>query len=124
MAVSEKSLLLLLRDVVSARASGRCEFPGCQKTDADPHHAGGRGNAVLFDPDTCINLCACHHTSGATSAHGTPEAFKAAIINTKVRPYDWFDGVRFKANQVVKDTAEFRAEWKERLLNELRRAAA
>ena len=121
MKVSEKYNNNLLRDVVSVRAGGVCEFPDCNNTECDPHHAGGRGNAVIFDPDTCLNLCTCHHTSGAISAHGTPEAFKAAIINAKVRPYDWFDGVRFKANQVVKDTPAFRETWKERLMNELRR---
>ena len=124
--MTEKKLLILLRVVVAARAGGMCEFPGCTNTDCDPHHVGGRGNAVLYDPDTCINLCGGpkgHHVCGRLSAHGTPEFFKQAIISSGVRSAEWFEEVNRKKNIIVKD-ADARQEWGERLQKELKRAVA
>lgn len=120
--MTEKKLLILLREVVSARAGGRCEFPGCKNTDCDPHHTGGRGNAVKYDPDTCMNLCSGHHTSGAISAHGKPEIFKQIIIESGVRSAEWFDEVNRKKNLYAKDGPDDREKWKERLQNELIRS--
>jgi hypothetical protein len=125
--VTEKKLLILLREVVAARANFRCEFPGCTKTECDPHHVGGRGNAVKYDPDTCINLCAGpdgHHVTGMVSAHGTPHFFKAIIIEKNIRTVEWFEEVNRKKNVIVKDTKEFRAACGEKLQAELRRIAA
>ena len=125
--VSDRLLLGLLREVVSIRAGHCCEFPGCTNTNCSPHHAGGRGNFVKYDPDTCLYLCGglCgHHVTGAISAHGTPTLFKQAIIKGKVRSREWFDEVSQKENQTQKDTPEFRAIWKERLQDDLRRIAA
>jgi hypothetical protein len=111
--------------VVSARASGMCEFPGCYKTDCDPHHAGGRGNAVKYDPDTCINLCTGHHNGNTVSAHLSPDLFKQLIITNGVRSREWFEEVAKKKNMVVRDNDfEFFVACKERLQNELRRLAA
>lgn len=121
--MTEKKLLILLREVVAARANFRCEFPGCTKTECDPHHVGGRGNAVKYDPDCCINLCGGpdgHHVTGKISAHRTPVYFRLEIISHGVRSAEWFEEVNRKRNIIVKDTKEFREEWKEKLLNELR----
>lgn len=121
--MTEKKLLNLLREVVAARANFRCEFPGCTKTECDPHNVGGSGNAVKYDPDTCINLCAGpdgHHVTGKISAHRTPVYFRLEIISHGVRSAEWFEEVNRKRNIIVKDTKEFREEWKEKLLNELR----
>lgn len=125
--MTEKKLLILLREVVAARANFHCEFPNCTNTDCNPHHAGGRGNNVLYDPDTCINLCDGingHHVTGMVSAHGTPHFFKAIIIEKNVRTAEWFDEVARKKNVIVKDTKEFRAACGEKLQAELRRIAA
>jgi hypothetical protein len=108
---------------VAARANFRCEFPGCTKTECDPHHVGGRGNAVKYDPDTCINLCNDHHTAAPSAAHRSPVRFRFMIIGHGVRSSEWFDEVNRKRNMIVKD-ADARQEWGERLQNELRRIAA
>lgn len=114
----------LLREVVALRAGGHCEYPGCSITDCDPHHVGGRSNFVIYDPDTCINLCCGHHNGNTISAHLSPEIFKQLIIAHGVRSREWFDEVSRKKNQTQKDTPEFRAACKEKLQSELRRLAA
>lgn len=125
MKVSDKYLRDLLREVVSVRAGGHCEFPGCQNTECDPHHAYSQGNnAIKFDPDCCINLCAGHHTGNTISAHRSPMQFKKIIIENNIRSEEWFDQVLSKARAVVKDDNYFREMWKERLLAELGRLAA
>ena len=124
--MTEKKLLTLLREVVAARANGHCEFPNCTETNCSPHHVGGRGNAVKYDPDTCINLCDGingHHVYGMVSAHGTPHFFKAIIIEKGVRSAEWFEEVNRKKNLYSKDTPDDREKWKERLQKELREAA-
>lgn len=121
--MTEKKLLNLLREVVAARARNKCEFPGCNETNCSPHHVGGRGNNVKYDPDCCINLCGGpdgHHVTGKISAHRTPVYFRLEIISSSVRSAEWFEEVNRKRNMIVKDTKEFREEWKEKLLNELR----
>lgn len=120
--MTEKKLLILLREVVAARANFRCEFPGCTKTECDPHHVGGRGNAVKYDPDTCINLCAGpdgHHVTGKISAHRTPVYFRLEIISHGVRSAEWFEEVTRKKNMIIRDNdVEFFAACKERLQKE------
>lgn len=108
----------LLRETVAKRAGYYCEFPGCQNTNCDPHHVGGRGHAVLYDPDCCIYLCGGpygHHVYGPVSAHGTPAIFKTIMIENGVRSEKWFQTVNKKKNTIVKDTKEYRNMWKEKL---------
>jgi len=122
--IAEKYLKDLLRQVVSLRAGGKCEFPGCINMQCDPHHAFSQSNnAIKYDPDACINLCADHHTGGNQSAHLSPLRFKKIIIENCVRSEEWADNILSIANQVVKDDKYFREVWKEKLLEELRRAA-
>ena len=103
MKISEKYLKELLRDVVSLRADGHCEFPGCLNVQCDPHHAySQRNNAIKNDPDCCINLCAEHHTGNTISAHRSPLQFKKIIIENLVRSEEWFDQVMVKAHQRTK----------------------
>ena len=45
------------------------------------------------------------------------------MIENCVRSEDWWDRVMFKAHTQVKDDKYFREMWKEKLLEELRRAA-
>jgi hypothetical protein len=119
MKISDKYLRNLLREVVSHRAYGHCEFPGCSRSDCDPHHwKSKKNNAIKYDPDACINLCCEHHTSGVISAHGTPSNFKAIIL-CRVRTPSWADSVMRKARQAVKDDNAFREKEKARLLEEL-----
>ena len=123
--VSDKYLRDLLRQVVSLRAGGKCEFPGCINMQCDPHHwHTQKNNAVKYNPDCCINLCAEHHTGGNQSAHRAPTLFKKIIIENCIRSEEWADNILSIANQVVKDDKYFREVWKEKLLEELRRAAA
>lgn len=125
MNVSDKYLRDLLREVVSRRAGGRCEFPDCHETACDPHHAESKKNtAVRWDADACINLCTGHHTGETISAHRSPLFFKTIIIESGVRTAEWFGAVRQKANVIIKDSEFFRIEMKEKLQNELRRNAA
>jgi hypothetical protein len=122
---SDKYLKELLRDVVSQRAGGHCEFPGCNIQECDPHHWHSKSNhAILYDPDACINLCAGHHTGNTLSAHRSPFQFKKVIIENCVRSEDWADQVMIKAHQVVKDDKYFRETCKFKLLDELKKAAA
>ena len=123
--ISEKYLKDLLRQVVSLRAGGKCEFPGCINMQCDPHPAYSQGNnAIKYDPDACINLCADHHTGGNQSAHRAPLRFKKIIIENCVRSEEWWDAVMLRAHTRAKDDRYFREFWKEKLLEELRRAAA
>jgi len=119
MKVSDDHNLKLLRDVVSARAGHVCEWPGCASTDCDPHHVFGRANkAVRYDPENCAWLCNVHHRE----AEASPRDFNAIMVALRGNSW-WVELVRAK-NQVVKFNDAFRSEWKERLKNELRRAAA
>jgi len=123
--VSDKYLRDLLRQVVSLRAGGKCEFPGCINMQCDPHHwHTQKNNSVKYNPDCCINLCVEHHTGGNQSAHRAPTLFKKIIIENCIRSEEWADNILSIANQVVKDDKYFREVWKEKLLEELRRAAA
>jgi hypothetical protein len=125
MKVSDKYLKDLLREVVSIRANGKCEFPGCINHQCDPHHAySQKNNAIKYDYDSCINLCVLHHTAQANSAHKSPYFFKKIIIENLVRSEEWFDAVLVKAQAVVKDDRYFREMWKEKLLAELKRLGA
>jgi len=122
MRISEKYLKDLLREVVSLRAAGRCEFPGCINVQCDPHHAYSQSNnAIKYDFDACINLCSLHHTAQANSAHKSPYFFKQIIIENLVRSEEWFDAVMVKAHTQRKDDNYFREEWKAKLLAELTR---
>lgn len=120
MKVSDKYLLDLLREIVSARAGGRCEFPGCCETSADPHHWYSKKNlSIRYDPDACLYLCAEHHTGGALSAHRAPEAFKLYIVVSGVRSQEWADRILIKKNQIIVcNVDDYRLDWKEILLTE------
>lgn len=126
MNVSDKYLLDLLREIVSIRAGGRCEFPMCSETDCSPHHWHRKKNlAIRYDPDACIYLCCGHHTGLLFSAHKSPYAFKKYIIMHGVRTEEWADQVLFKANQIITiPTVIYRQEWKIRLLAEREKLAA
>lgn len=113
-----KLLDTLLRENVAKNAGYYCEFPNCRNMNCDPHHVGGRGHAVVYDPDTCIWLCngsQGHHVYGPVSAHGTPEIFKKVMIESGVRSEKWFKAVAQKKQMIVKDTKEYRNYWKEKL---------
>lgn len=120
--VSDKYLRDLLREVVSIRAEGKCEFPLCINHQCDPHHAySQKNNAIKYDFESCINLCAEHHTGGNQSAHRSPLQFKKIMIENLVRSEEWFDAVMLKAKRRTKDDRYFREECKEKLLEELKR---
>jgi len=124
--VSDKYLLNLLRQVVSARASGHCEFPGCSNTECDPHHWRSKKNLVIrYDPDACLYLCTWHHTGNTMSAHLNPEGFEIAIIKSGVRTQVWADAVEQKKNLIITGFKKpFMETCKWQLEDELRRIAA
>ncbi len=127
MTVSDKYLDDLLREIVSIRADGHCEFPGCNITDCDPHHwFSKRTNlAIKYDYFCAINLCSSHHTGSLLSAHLSPVAFRQAIIRAGVRTEEWAQEVHRRASQIITvDEQTFRQEWKEKLLAELKRLGA
>jgi hypothetical protein len=115
-----------LRQVVSARAAGHCEFPACSNTECDPHHWRSKKNlAIRYDPDACLYLCAKHHTGGAHAAHKIPNLFKIIIISSGVRSQEWANTVEQKKNLIITGFKEaFRETCKEQLEDELRRLAA
>lgn len=119
MIVSDKYVLNLLRDVVSARAGHKCEWPGCNKTECDPHHIFSRENkSTRYSPDNCAWLCNEHHRCAEASRN----EFTAMMV--EIRGVDWWIDLVHAKNQVVKFNDQFRAEWKERLQNELRGVSA
>jgi hypothetical protein len=118
--VSDKYLLDLLREVVSIRAGGRCEYPGCCETSCDPHHWYSKKNlSIRYDPDACLYLCAEHHTGGTYSAHRSPELFKNKIISSGVRSQEWADSILIKKNKIIVcHIDDFREDSKEILIAE------
>jgi len=125
MKVSDRYLLNLLRDVVSRRAGGRCEWPGCNEVACDPHHVFSKENkSIRYDPDVCLNLCCGHHTGNTLSAHQSPEYFLHIIIYERVRDVRWMAEANRRKNVIVKFNDQFRLSWKEKLQNELRGVAA
>lgn len=125
MKVSDKYLRDLLREIVSLRAHGVCEYPQCSNTDGDPHHWFSKKNlAVKYDPDACLYLCAFHHTASQYSAHKAPFTFKKKIIQCGVRSEAWKYEVLRRANQIITVAPEiYRQEQKIILLKELERLA-
>jgi hypothetical protein len=122
MRISEKYLKDLLREVVSLRAAGRCEFPGCINVQCDPHHAYSQSNnAIKYDFESCINLCDTHHNNSSAAPHRSKLQFKKIMIENLVRSEEWFDAVMCKAHTQRKDDNYFREEWKAKLLAELKR---
>jgi len=122
MIVSDKYLRDLLREVVSLRAGGHCEFPGCACRDCDPHHWESKeNNAIRYDSFACLYLCAEHHTGSIFSAHHDPLAFKQEILLEGVRSPEWADQIHLRALQIVKADNLFRVEWKIKLLEEKER---
>jgi len=123
--VSEKYLTDLLRKVVAAKANYVCEWPGCNSTLCDPHHYFSReNNAIRWDADSCLWLCANHHT-GTISAHHTPMIFEQVIIYYQVRTIEWLQSVIEKRNQIIALPKEiYRQECKKKLLADLERMAA
>jgi len=117
MIVSDRYLLNLLREIVSIRADGHCEYPGCFETSCDPHHWYSKNNlSIRYDPDACLYLCAGHHTGSIWSAHRAPAGFQAKIIFNDVRSLGWVMQVEFKKNQIITiPVNDFRIEWKGRL---------
>ena len=120
--ISDKYLRELLRKVVSLRAGGQCEYPGCSNTDCDPHHwRSKKNNAVKYDYNSCINLCCEHHTDSLLSAHKSPACFQSVIINSGARSNEWADKVALQSRQTVKLTESFLVQCKESLLREIER---
>lgn len=100
---SDTKLLQLWREVVIARAGGKCEYVGCYKTDnLNAHHVFTRGKkCVRYDPDNGLCLCPYHHTLGNESAHKDP-AFISKITGQQygfrpIRTKQWFDLLERKA---------------------------
>ncbi len=125
--VSDKYLRDLLREIVSLRADGHCEFPDCNITDCDPHHWFSKKTnlAIRYDPYACLYLCAGHHTGSLLSAHLSPVEFRRAILRAGVRSEEWAHEVHRRASQIITvDEQTFRQEWKEKLLAELKRLGA
>jgi hypothetical protein len=123
--VSDKYLLNLLREIVSRRAGGHCEWPGCNETNCDPHHVFSKEHkSIRYDADACVNLCCGHHTANTLSAHKSPEYFLHIIIYERVRDVRWLAEITKRKNMIVKFNDHFRVLWKEKLLNELRGVAA
>jgi hypothetical protein len=115
----------MLREVVSMRAGGHCEYPRCFEKICDPHHFFTKENkSIRYDPDVCLYLCTGHHTSDHLSAHKSPAYFQHIIIYERVRDVQWLAEITGRKNQIVKFNNQFRVEWKERLQEELRRLAA
>jgi hypothetical protein len=122
--ISDKYLLNLLREVVSARANHHCEWPGCNETTCDPHHFFSKENkSIRYDPDACLFLCCAHHTGDFLSAHRSPAYFQHIIIYERVRDVRWLAEITRRKNQIVKYNDQFRSDWKDKLLNHLREAA-
>lgn len=87
--------------LVKIRAGNKCEVDGCDKTTyLNSHHIFTRNNyATRFDLDNGICLCSGHHTfNNHFSAHRTPMEFTEWII--KKRGQKWYDGLKYKANQI------------------------
>lgn len=121
MTVSDKFLLNLLREVVSTRSGGHCEWPGCNKTECDPHHIFSRENkSVRYDPTNIAWLCNTHHRWAEEL--GTKK-FIQYLLNTKLRLPEWEVELTIRKNAIVKANNQFRAEWKARLLDHLREVA-
>ena len=120
MKVSDKCVLDLFREVVGKKAGFRCEKCGAFGQDFHPHHIFTRANKSIRY-DAALNgawLCnSCHR-----EAEASPRDFNAIMVALRGNSW-WVELVRAK-NQVVKFNDAFRSEWKERLKNELRRAAA
>lgn len=116
--VSDEYCLNLFRLVVGARAGWKCEHCGRTGDDCNPHHIFSRENkSVRYDPINGAWLCNdCHRF--AESYRGL---FIAAIQAR--RGLAWWDELVIRKNMIVKRNDQFRVEWKEKLLNELREAA-
>ncbi|MDD5006330.1 MAG: hypothetical protein PHS33_07550 [Candidatus Omnitrophica bacterium] len=120
--VSDKYIRDLLREIVSFRAGGVCEFPGCKNTECDPRHFFSKDSlSVRYSYESCLWLCQAHHT-GRISAHSEPLIFEAMIIYYQVRTIEWLQEVIDRKNQIITVAPEiYREEWKEKLLAELKR---
>jgi len=111
--VSDAYLLNLLREVVSIRAGGKCEFPGCNKVICDPHHIFSRDNkSVRYDKENIANLCDYHHRW----AEAHRDDFVTVMIGW--RGEKWWDDLVIRKNIIIKFNGNFRQDWKEKLLGE------
>ena len=114
MAVSDKRLLNLLRQVMDKRTDGHCEWPGCCQVDCDPHHIFHKSHkSVRYFPGNLVNLCNAHHRY----AEANPHDFRYEMV--VMRGNDWWIDLVQRKNEVVKFDNHFREMWKEILLKEL-----
>lgn len=117
MTTSDRHLLLLLRDVVAARAGGVCEISG--EINCDAHHIFGRANkAVRYCPENCVWLSNSAHRW----AEAHPEAFRALMVEK--RGNEWWIDLVVRKNVTVKYDNYFREQWKKILQAELQKVAA
>lgn len=114
----DKKNLDLWSKIVKKRANYVCEYPGCNKRDyLNSHHIYSRIHSnTRYDPDVGICLCPTHHTLGQQAAHKDPD-FKDIIIKNRVRTQEFYDNLRKKAYQTVKNDLTFKKKWFEYLMN-------
>jgi len=96
----EEECKKLWRKIVMLKAKGKCQFPGCNKTEQynkiDAHHiySKGRFRHMKYDTKNGLALCVDHHTFGKEAAHtdiffkdkitGKTQGYKTIIIKQKL----------------------------------------
>lgn len=113
----------LWREVVFKNAGYQCEYPGCtvKFTQLHPHHYFNKKNkSVKYCPLNGIALCHIHHTNGNEAAHLDPD-FKEKWLASGKRPSGWLEELTRRKNLTVIDNDEYRAMWKEKLKEELKK---
>jgi len=100
--VLRKQLDKIWSEVVKQRAGNRCERSG-KTTYLNTHHIFSRSNlSVRWDLNNGVCLNAGWHTLQTNSAHKNPVEFVEWL--KKERGEEWYNELRFKANQVRKWT--------------------
>jgi predicted restriction endonuclease len=80
------------------RKRGKCEYPGCNKTEyLNAHHIYSRSKrSTRWDINNSLLLCPLHHTLGDRAAHKDPD-FKDIIIENGVRTRELYEDLGRKA---------------------------